>query len=393
MRRAIRVTFCLTVLSAVVAGCGSSSGSSGSSSSSSTSGSSTAASSVSACMKTATATAAAKTYTQPPTAANPAAKGKTIAIVAVGLSSPTVAVGTQYVEAAAKAMGWKYTVYDGKLDPANFPVGIQQAIAAKVSGIVGIGLDAPTVTAAAKQAAAAGIPIVSVQGWDLNDVPGSSSAQPVYTVHISFGSRYKSFADAMIAYGATSAAWDIEKAGCTGKIIDFSNDEYVTLELMQEGFVNEVKQVCPKCTLVDVPWLAADFGPQLTALANTAFLKNPTAVAANGATNPTLGITQAVVQSHLVGKIQMIGGFGVAADYDTLRSNTGINAVNSWPLEWWSYAAVDTLNSYFNKTPARDEGLGFQIIDQATGLPAPGQNFAPPFDVAAAYAKSWGVGS
>jgi hypothetical protein len=49
------------------------------------------------------------------------------------------------------------------------------------------------------------------------------------------------------------------------------------------------------------------------------------------------------------------------------------------------------LNSYFNHTAARDEGLGYQIVDKATGLPAPGQNFAPPFNVAAAYAKSWGV--
>jgi ribose transport system substrate-binding protein len=86
-----------------------------------------------------------------------------------------------------------------------------------------------------------------------------------------------------------------------------------------------------------------------------------------------------------------LGGFGLGIDFDVVRAKQGLNAVNSWPTEWWAYAAVDTLNSYFNDTPARDEGLGYQVVDEDTGLPAEGEDFKPDFDVPAAYRASWGV--
>jgi ribose transport system substrate-binding protein len=386
VRKAVQVAVSLTAISTALAGCASSdkTATPGSPSSSSSSSSPD-------CMAKVTETAGAKTYTTPPTDPNPAAKGKKIAIVAVGMASPTVAVGAAGVQKAAAAIGWSAKLYDAKLDPAQFPVLVKEAVASKVDGIVGIGLDAPLVKAAVQQATAAGIPTISVQGWDLNDDPSTSGEAPVFATHIDFGSRYKDFADAVRAYGATSAAWNIKQAGCKGTIIDFANNEYTTLKLLEQGYAEQVSTVCPDCKRVQVDWLAADFGPTLTSKAKASFLKNPEAVAGHGATNPTLGITQAVVQGGVAGKLKMIGGFGVAADYDTVRSHQGLDAVNSWPLEWWAFAAVDTLNSYFNKTPARDEGLGFQIVDESTDLPAKGQDFKPSFDVPAAYAKSWGT--
>jgi len=333
---------------------------------------------------------AGKTYTTPPTDPNPAAKGKNIAIVAVGMSSPTVAVGATNVEAAAKSIGWTTTLYDAKLDPANFPTMVRAAVTSKVDGIIGVGLDAPLVTQAVQEATAAGIPTISVQGWDLNDDPSTRTQTPIFTTQISFGDRYKNFADAMRAYGAASATWNMVKAGCQGTLLDFSNNEYTTLKLIKEGYSEQIANNCPDCKLVDVPWLAADFGPPLTSKVKAALLQNPGATGANGNTNPTLGITQGVTQSGDT-DLPMIGGFGVAADYDAVRTNQGLTAVNSWPLQWWSYAAVDTLNSHFNGTPARDEGLGFEIVDATMGLPPAGQDFAPSFDVPAAYAASWGV--
>ncbi len=384
MRKTALLAASVAVLSAAVAGCASSG-------SGATAGSGSGAAASTMACSAGSSSDAVRTYTAPPTAPNPAVRGKKIAIIAVGMSSSTVAVGARGVEEAAKAIGWTATLYDGKLNPANFPVMVKQAVASKADGIIGVGLDAPLVTQAVKDATAAGVPIVSVQGWDLNDDPSTQTEKPIFTTRISFGDRYKDFAAAVRAYGAASAQWAIAKADCRGKIIDFSNNEYTTLKLLEQGFSQKIKTGCPACKRVEVPWLAADFGPALTSKVKAAFLQNPDAVAANGATNPTLGITQGVTQSGLTGKMQMIGGFGVAADYDALRSHQGLAAVNSWPLQWWSFAAVDTLNSYFNKTPARDEGLGFEIVDGAQDLPTAGKDFAPGFDVPAAYEKSWGV--
>jgi hypothetical protein len=35
--------------------------------------------------------------------------------------------------------------------------------------------------------------------------------------------------------------------------------------------------------------------------------------------------------------------------------------------------------------------LGYQVVDEDTGLPAEGEDFKPDFDVPAAYRASWGV--
>ncbi|MCU1480963.1 MAG: hypothetical protein JWQ19_1749 [Subtercola sp.] len=330
-------------------------------------------------------------YTQPPTAANPAAPKKNIAIVAVGMSSPTVAVGAAGVEAAVTDIGWQYTLYDAKLDPSAFSTLVRQAITNKADGIIGVGLDAPLVKAAIAEATAAGIPSISVQGWDLDQDPDTSTETPVYTTRISFGERFPDFADVVRASAADGADYLIAKAGCSGKVLNFSNNEYTTLKLINQGFTAEMTKSCPNCTVVDVPWTASQFGPELTGIAKAAILKNPDVKVIQAGTNPQLGITQAIVQSGYQDKVTTLGGFGLAADFAVSKQDQGLNATTSWPVEWWSYAAVDTLNSYFNKTKPVDEGLGWKIVDSTSGFPDGDSDFKPPFDVPAAYKASWGT--
>ncbi|RFA08541.1 hypothetical protein B7R54_04350 [Subtercola boreus] len=330
-------------------------------------------------------------YTTPPTTPNPAAKQKNIAIVAVGMSSPTVAVGAAGVEAAITDIGWQYTLYDAKLDPSAFSTLVRQAITNKADGIIGVGLDAPLVKAAIEEATAAGIPSISVQGWDLDQDPDTSTETPVFSTRISFGDRFPDFADVVRASAADAADYLTSKAGCSGTILDFSNNEYTTLKLINQGFTGEMSTNCPNCKVVDVPWTASQFGPELTGIAKAAILKNPDVKAIQAGTNPQLGITQAIVQSGYQDKVSTLGGFGLAADFAVSTQDQGLNATTSWPVEWWSYAAVDTLNSYFNKTEPVDEGLGWKIVDKASGFPDGDSDFKPPFDVPAAYKLSWGV--
>jgi ribose transport system substrate-binding protein len=328
------------------------------------------------------------TYSKPPTAPNRAPKGKTVQIVAVGMASPTVAFAANYAVKAARSIGWKVTLYDAKLNPANFPIGVQQGITSKVDAIIGIGLDAGYAATALQQAADAGIKTITVEGWDLDDY--KSSAKPVFTEHISFGKRYTSFLGAVRAYGAAQAQWTIGAAGGEGTVLNFTNSQYGTLIFMQQGFKAEAARICPKkCKIVTVPWLAEEFGQKLQAKAQASLLKYPDAKAANGATNPEQGITQAIAKVRP--GLPMIGGFGLSIDFDALRAGQ-VTAVDSWPTEWWAYAAVDTLVSAFNGTKPRDEGLGSAVVDAKHGMPPKGQHWAPRgINVAAAYKKSWGV--
>ena len=149
--------------------------------------------------------------------------------------------------------------------------------------------------------------------------------------------------------------------------LSFDNSEYNILKFYQEGFAKQMKS-CSGCKLTSVPWLAADFGPNLTAITQAALLKNPTADVVQAGSNPTLGITQGATQSGKQAKVNTIGGLGLSIDNDAIRQGQ-MTAANAWPSEWFGYAAVDTFNSVFNGTKSRDEGLGWQIVDKTHKLP------------------------
>ena len=57
---------------------------------------------------------------------------------------------------------------------------------------------------------------------------------------------------------------------------------------------------------------------------------------------------------------------------------------------WEGWAAVDTMNSVFRKTPPADSGLGWVMADAAHNVPASGP-FDPRIDYRSQYRKAWGL--
>lgn len=327
----------------------------------------------------------APTFTEPPSEPNPAAEGKTVWVISVGQASPTGAASADAAMKAGKAIGWDMKLFDAKLDPTQFSNGIKQAVAVGADGVVLIAVDCPAAKSALQQAKDAGVETVGVYALDCDEVDASDS--PLYSAQVSFGDRYDNLADAYQAWGASSARWAIERAGGKPKVLAFNNSEYNILIDYQKGFDAEI-EACDACSLEVVDWLAADFGPNLTALTQAALLKNPDASIVQGGSNPTLGITQGVVQAGKQTSVSTIGGLGLSIDIDAIKEGQ-MTASNAWPTEWFGFAAIDTLNSVFNGTDVRDQGLGWQIVDADHNLPEGG--FTSDVDYVAAYTSSWGV--
>jgi ribose transport system substrate-binding protein len=387
-RRSRLAALALVPMAALALGaCSSSGGGSGGGSDTSTAPGSAANTDTGSASTTTDAAAVYKpTYTAPPTGSNPAAKGKTVWVISVGQASPTGAASANAAMKAGKAIGWSMKLFDAKLDPAQFSDGIKQAIAAKANGVVLIAVDCPAAKSALQQAKAAGVKSVGIYALDCNEVDPSQPS--LFSSQVSFGSRYKNLAQAYEAWGADSAKYAIAKADGKADSLSFENSEYLILKYYQQGYDAQMK-TCSGCKNTVVPWLAADFGAKLTAITQAALLKDPTANVVQGGSNPTLGITQGVTQSGRESKITSVGGLGLSTDNDAIRQGQ-LTAANSWPTEWFGYAAIDTLNSVFNGTPVRDEGLGWQMADKTHNLPASG-DFKGTVDYAADYAKSWGV--
>jgi ribose transport system substrate-binding protein len=325
-------------------------------------------------------------YTKPPAAANPAAKNKSVWVISVGQASPTGAASANAAMTAGKTIGWNMKLFDAKLDPAQFSNGIKQAVASKADGVVLIAVDCPAAKSALQQAKSAGVKTVGIYALDCNEVNASDPG--LFSSQVSFGSRYKNLAEAYQAWGADSAKYAIDKSGGKAQSLAFNNKEYLILKYYQQGFDTQMKS-CSQCTNTVVDWLAADFGAKLTGITQAALLKNPNANVVQGGSNPTLGITQGITQAGKQAKVTSVGGLGLSIDNDAIRQGQ-LTAANSWPTEWFGFAAIDTLNSVFNNTPVRDEGLGWQMADKTKNLPAKG-DFVGDVDYTAAYKKSWGV--
>ena len=66
-----------------------------------------------------------------------------------------------------------------------------------------------------------------------------------------------------------------------------------------------------------------------------------------------------------------MGGEGHEPELDLLRDGK-ITAVNIFAADWEGWAAIDTMNSVFRKTPPVDSGLGWVMADAEHNVPASG---------------------
>ena len=72
----------------------------------------------------------------PPTDGKKPDKGKNVWIISPGMIGESSSIPVNAAKEAGTAVGWKMTVFDGKLDPSSYSAGIRQAIAAKADGII-----------------------------------------------------------------------------------------------------------------------------------------------------------------------------------------------------------------------------------------------------------------
>ena len=86
---------------------------------------------------------------------------KTIAMVVIDQSVPSLQVLAESVDEAAAEVGLKTTTFDGKSNPSAMATGVEQAIAADVSAIVLIGIPTQLIASQLEKAADADIPVIS----------------------------------------------------------------------------------------------------------------------------------------------------------------------------------------------------------------------------------------
>jgi ribose transport system substrate-binding protein len=303
-------------------------------------------------------------FTAPPTTSNPAVPGKNVWIIEASGAAPSEAIPSAAAAEAGKALGWKTTIYDAKGLPSNYTQGVSNAIANGAQGIVLVAVDCSYVKNQLEQAKAKKIAVSEVYSFDCSETnPGSES---LFSADLSFGTRYKSLVDAWQGWGSDTAAYIImqQKGKADAMVLDTT--QIAVLVSYDKGVYDRMAE-CSTCKTTKVKWDVVTQGTPaaLTSLIQSAVLKNPGINGALYGSTVTSGFNQAILALGSKAKdITVVGGLGLADEFNLLKAQKGLNATTAWPQQWIAYAAMDSLNSVFANKKTDDEGIGWRIVDQ-----------------------------
>jgi ribose transport system substrate-binding protein len=392
---------------AVVAGC-SSSGSSSSSAPPSTgpasasaapssTGAATSSDAVSAAATTALQTWIKGSQTAPPTTGPKAQKGKSIWVLSCGQAAAACAYWANSVVEAGKAIGWKVTLYDDKLVPANGNTGLEDAVAAHADGAIVLGNSCPQNEQGLKAAQAAHMPVVGIDEDDCND-PLFGGSGPQLITGLKYTAAYPTVDSFLEANGTLQADYLLAHLGSSGNVIEFKSTDIISKELVNKGFEAEYKKLCPSCELTQVPYSLNDLiGGQLKTKAQDALESDAGANGIEVTADSDIGLVigPVVDSSANASKILVVGAEGLSSNITAARSGQWESAGSGEPFNWEAWAAVDALNRQFAGSPQVYSGIGLQLWSvkpTQINLPAAGQNYDPPgVNFEQDYEKLWGV--
>jgi ribose transport system substrate-binding protein len=161
--------------------------------------------------------------------------GKTIWAVTLSSEVPVIQEEIAGLTKAAKTLGMNVKAFDGQGNPAQWAVGIQEAVSQHAAVIALLVIDPRSVTQSLAKAAAAGIPVVS----DLALPP--SEPLPKY-VTAQIAPDYSQIAK-------IQASYILNATGCTGTYGYFYSSNLIGEALQAPVVEATFKQDCPACTL------------------------------------------------------------------------------------------------------------------------------------------------
>jgi ribose transport system substrate-binding protein len=286
-------------------------------------------------------------------------------------------------------LGWDVTIFDGKLDPAEFSNGIRSAIAADADGIVLGAIDCEPTRTALREAEEAGIPTVAYLSIDCDDP--SVGGRSLFTAEVNLGSGHETYPEAVREWAAIKAAWVIKRLDSEGKVIDFRLRDAAVPRIIGEAFTEAMK-ACAGCDVEVVESTAADvIAGTFAQKVASALQQNPDARALHFPVDALMPFADAVLQeSGRMSDISVIAGEGFEANLDLIRNGGPQDAALAISSDWAGWAAADVLNRLFaGETEIPESGLGWTLIDSEHNLPDSGP-YHPKHDFEAAFRQIWG---
>jgi ribose transport system substrate-binding protein len=317
-------------------------------------------------------------------------KGKNVWVVTIG----QLAVSSQLIAKAftdeASNLGWKVTVFDGKFEPGKWLEGIRSAIAANADAIVvASGIDCASVTPALKEAKAAGIPTINIQGVDCN----AEGGEKLFTYDLTYAPGNSSLEEWATSLGNAQGSW-VAAEKPQGKILSVvETDARITVG-MGEGFKEVIDKYCPECEVVqEIKFVGTEIGPTLQNKVEQELLRHPEVDVVYGNYDDVVvgSVEPAIRNAGREDEISLIGCEGQKPNIELMyegKEAAGAGVSNTFE----GYAGLDaTIRILAGKKPLGNTGEGTQLYDRQNNLPVKGEHYETAVDFKSAYRKAWGV--
>jgi len=319
------------------------------------------------------------TFKPIPTSSPPPKPGVNLWVISLNEASPGVRIATESIVDASKVLGWKTRVVDTKGAPPAATAGIKQAIADKADVIVLNVIECGVVEAAVKKAKAAGIIMAGTTAADC-DAPNVGH-EALLDVVAGFHELAEFHVDWALA----------QLNGEPGKILTLSQTDYDGLVVHDKEFADGIKEACPDCEVVRVPFVYSDLNQQLKGKVQAGLVKNRDAKMMLFPYDATLALGGAagIQGSGRVGELKVMGGECSAASVDLIHSGVVTACVGN-PYGWLGWQLTDNVNRLLNDEPLAEASAGQQLVDKEHNQPPKGQDYdGPGIDYAAEFKKIW----
>jgi ribose transport system substrate-binding protein len=324
-------------------------------------------------------------YTGPTTGAK-AVPHQFIVYVSTDQSNGGARGAGQAVAAAAKAIGWRFRLIDGKGTAAGQNAALSSAIALKPNGIVLGGLDAVQSAPFIEQADKAGIKVV---GWNIGPVPG-----PMKTPKVIYNVTQNPLDVAKAA-----ALYAIAQSDGHADVVIFTTSEYALAMAKSNQMAVTIRQ-CTGCRLLgvqNVPLGAtATRMPQVTAALLARYGKTWTySLAINDLYYDYMAPGLSASGRKGDGPPYNISaGDGSQSAFQRIRSHQFQTATVAAPLELEGWQCVDELNRAFAGVPAVSEPDPVHLFTPSNVDDDGGKTdvFNPPNGYKQVFLKIWGKG-
>jgi ribose transport system substrate-binding protein len=286
-------------------------------------------------------------------------------------------------EAAAKKLGWKYTLYDGGGSPSSWNKVMLTAVASRVNAILFTSINPLVIQQSLRAAKAAGIPVISAS---------SGSSQPNPTVAVPKGDIFPllDVSQSFVDTGRQIADWIINDSKGKANVLVLTDKEY-TSGVSMPGSVDEFNRRCPNCVLSTFDFLGANVGTTLASQTVDYLRAHPAIKYVDVAYDPAAAVVVPALAQAGMSKIKVCSLLGDQQNLNFIRTGEVQTCDAAYDNYYTGWAMVDQLLRHLNKQPFSTplgENTPSVLLDK-TNLPPSGSDWQTKVNYEAKYLALW----